>query len=49
MKVWKLSLNGPVVSEEKMFEDFDRQADYGRTSESMVYYRFIHEPSTQVN
>ena len=35
-----LSLIDPVVSEEYMFENVD-----GRTLESLVYFKLIHEPS----
>ena len=46
--IWNLSLIGPVVSEEKMFENVDGRTD-GRTPEWLVYYKLIHEPSAQVS
>ena len=40
--IWNLSSIGPVVSEEKMFENVDGRTDDGRTDggtpESLVYY-----------
>ena len=40
VSIWNLSLIGPVVSEEKMFENVDgRTTDNGRrTPEWLVYY-----------
>ena len=36
---WNLALIGPVVSEEKMFEECGRQTDG-----ACLYYKLIHEP-----
>ena len=42
VSIWNLSLIGPVVSEEKMFENVDGRTDGrttdGRTTEWLVYY-----------
>ena len=39
VSIWNLSLIGPVVSEEKMFEIVDRRKpDDRRTPEWLVYY-----------
>ena len=38
VSIWNLSLIGPVVSEEKMFENVDRRTDDRRTPEWLVYY-----------
>ena len=48
VSIWNLSLIGPVVSEEKMFENVDGRMD-GRTPEWLVYYKLTHEPSAQVS
>ena len=57
VSIWNLSLIGPVVSEEKMFENVDGRTDRrtdgrtddGRTTEWLVYYKLTHEPSAQVS
>ena len=45
-----MSSIGPVVSEEKMFENIDgRRTDGRRMPESLVYYKLTNEPSAQVS
>ena len=41
---WNLNLIGPVVSEEKMFENVD-----GQTTDDYLYYKLANEPSAQVS
>ena len=36
VSIWNLSSIGPVVSEEKMFENVDRRTDDGRTTDPGV-------------
>ena len=38
VSIWNLSSIGPVVSEEKLFENVDGQTTDGRTTEWLVYY-----------
>ena len=44
VSIWNLSLIGPVVSEDKMFENIDRW-----TTEWLVYYKLTHEPLALVS
>ena len=41
---WNLASFGPVVSEEKMFENID---EVQRTTEACLYYKLTSEPWTQ--
>ena len=41
--IWNMTLIGPVVSEEKMFEECRR-----RTTEAYLSYKLTSEPSAQV-
>ena len=47
--IWNRSSNGPVVSEEKMYENVGRRRTDGWTQESLVYYYLTNEPSAQVS
>ena len=38
VSIWNMSSIGPVVSEEKMFENVDGRRTDGQTPESLVYY-----------
>ena len=42
----KYGFIGPVVSEEKMFENVDngRRTDDGRTTDAWLYYKLTYEP-----
>ena len=42
VSIWNLSLIGPGVSEEKMFENVDRRTDRRRTPEWLVYYKLTY-------
>ena len=44
--IWNTTLNGPVVSEEKMFKECGRQTT---TTEAYVSYKLTSEPSSQVS
>ena len=39
-----LALNGPVISEEKLFEECGRRTDGRRTTEPALYFKLINEP-----
>ena len=42
---WNLASIGPVVSEEKMFENVDNNIDtYRRTTEAYLYCKLTYEP-----
>ena len=45
ISIWKLTLIGPVISEEKMFKAYGRR----RTTEACLYYKLTNEPSVQVS
>ena len=51
--IWKLASIGPVVSEEKMFENVDTHTYYThthlRTIEACLYYKLTNEPSAHVS
>ena len=41
---WNLALIGPVISEEKMFENVDNTHTYKRTTEAYLDYKLTTEP-----
>ena len=47
--VWNLTLIGPVVSEEKMFENVDNIHTYIQTTEAYLSYKLTTEPSAHVS
>ena len=48
---WNLTSIGPVVSEEKMFENenIDNTHTYEQTTEAYLSYKLTNEPSAQVS
>ena len=46
--IWNLTLIGPVVSKEKMFENVDIHT-YTRMTEAYLSYKLTTEPSAQVS
>ena len=43
--IWNLVSIGPVVLEEKLFENGERTMDYGRTDDGpWLYYKLTNEP-----
>ena len=45
--IWNLTLDGPVVSEEKMFKECGRRRK--STREAYLSYKLTSEPSAQVS
>ena len=43
--IWNLASTGPVVSEEKIFENVDGQW----TTEACLYFKLTNEPSARVS